>query len=138
MQFHAVRDGAGLVLRFKNLPEIIFWKNHGIFLLHSMQSRVAHVQEIRAQWQVRPMLFQNAEREQAGPLRLLNRSAKVFRGQLFPFRRQLGLATRGKDHEQEKGSSHTNSFHKPSRTMTRPMVVRMPRVRVTKSIQHHT
>ncbi len=80
------------MLGFKNLPEIIFRKNHGKFLLRRMQGCIANVQEIRSERQVRPMLFKNAEREQARPFRLLNRRAKILRRELFPFHRQLGLA----------------------------------------------
>jgi len=36
LKFHAVRDGARLVLGFKNLAEIIFGKNDGVLLLRGM------------------------------------------------------------------------------------------------------
>ena len=94
LQLHAVGHRAGLVLGLKNLAKIIFRENHGKFLLGCMQSGVANVQKIRSQRQMRPVLFQDSKRKQARPFRLLNRLAKIFRRQLFPFHGKLALAAR--------------------------------------------
>ena len=44
-----------------------------------MQSRVPDIEEIGSQGQVGTMLFQNAEGQQAGALRLLNGRAEISR-----------------------------------------------------------
>src|SRR6266576_2810865 len=114
LELHTVGHRTGLVLRFKNLSEIIFWKNDGEFLLGGMQRRKANVEEIGSQRKMRSMLLQNAEREQARSFRLLNRRAKVSGGELFPFHGKLRLAAGRSGSEQKKESGHANSFHKPS------------------------
>src|SRR5712691_512407 len=65
LEFHAVGNGSGLVLGFKNLPEVVLRKNDGVLLLDRLQGSVPHIEKIRAQRQMRPMLFQDAERQQA-------------------------------------------------------------------------
>ena len=49
LKFHAVRDGAWLVLGFKNLAKIIFRKNDSEICLHSRQRHVPDIQKIGSQ-----------------------------------------------------------------------------------------
>ena len=65
LEFHAVGDGSGFVLGFKNLPEVVLRKNDGVLLLGRLQGSLPHIEKIRAQRQMRPMFFQDAERQQA-------------------------------------------------------------------------
>ncbi len=56
---------------------------------------MAHVEEIRAQRQMRPMLFENAERQQTRAFGKLDGVAKLRGSQLFPFRGEFGLRVDG-------------------------------------------
>ena len=123
LQFHAVRYGARLVLRFKNLPEVIFGKNQGKFLLRRVQSRLANIQKIRSQRPMRPMLFQNAEKQQTCSFRLPNRGAEIFRRRRFSLRGKLRLATCRNQSKQKEESQGHSFFHKPSRTTTRAILL---------------
>src|SRR5882672_1506465 len=102
LKLHAVRDGARLVLGLKNLAKIIFRKNDGVLLLRGVQRRVAHVQEVGTQREMRAVLFQNAEWEQACSFGLLDRQAEVRCRQLFPLRGELGLRVERKYGEKRK------------------------------------
>ena len=59
--FAAVGDGAGFVLGFKNLAEIIFRKNDCVLLFGGVQRGVADVQQIGAERKMRAVFFENAE-----------------------------------------------------------------------------
>src|ERR1700746_1246378 len=63
-----VGDGAGFVLGFEDLPEIIFRENNGEFFFRGVQRGVANVDQIGAEGKMRAVLFQNAEGEDAGAL----------------------------------------------------------------------
>ena len=86
----AVGHGARLVLRFGNLAEIIFRKHDGVLLLGRVQRGVAHVEQIGAQRQMRPVLLQDAERQQARSLRTVDAFAKIGGGEFLPVDRKLG------------------------------------------------
>src|SRR6266852_4763972 len=102
LKFHAIRDGARLVLGLKDLAKIIFGKNDGVLLLRGVQRCVAHVQKVGTQRQMRPVLLQDSEWEQARSLRLLNRLAKVRGRQLFPPSGELGLSVDRRSYENKK------------------------------------
>ena len=100
MQLHAVGDSSRFVLGFKNLSEIILWKDDSELLLRRVQGGMAHVEKIRAQRQMWPMFFQDAEWKQARALGLLNGLAKIAGGQLFPFRGEFGLRMSGTSNDE--------------------------------------
>jgi hypothetical protein len=66
-------------------------EDNSVFLPHSLQRSVAHVQQIRSQRQMRSMFFQNAKGQQTRSLRLLHAKPKISRRQFLPFRRELAL-----------------------------------------------
>ena len=84
LKSRTVSHRAWFVLRLKNLPEIIFRKNDRVFLLRRIQRRVAHVQQIVAQRQMRSMFLQDAERQQTHTLTTRNGIAELSRAQLLP------------------------------------------------------
>jgi len=51
------------MFRFEDLPEIVFGKHDGIFLLRGIERDIAHIEQIVAQRQMRPVLFHDAEWE---------------------------------------------------------------------------
>src|SRR4029077_1045704 len=108
LQFHAIGDGSRFMLGFKNLSEVILWKDDSELLLRRLQGGVAHVEKIRTQRQMRPMFFQDAEGKQTRALGLLDGIAKIGGGQLFPFHRQFRLSVSGtnddESHEQRADS----------------------------------
>ncbi len=91
MQITTVGDGTRLVAGLGDLTEIILREDHGILLLRSVQRRVAHIEQISAKRHMRPMLLQNAERQQAGTLRTFDGLDEVWARQFFPMDRQFGL-----------------------------------------------
>jgi len=94
LQSPAVGDRARLMFRLENLPEIVFGKDDGVFLLGGIERCVSHVEQIVAQGQMQPMLLQNAEREQAGALRPGDGVVELGRGQFLPMDRELALLGR--------------------------------------------
>src|SRR5437762_14328492 len=87
----AVRHGSRLVFGLENLAEVVLRKYHRVLLIGRMQSRIAHIEQISAQGQVRAMFLQNAKGQQACALRLLNGAAEVRGSQFSPMARELGL-----------------------------------------------
>ena len=85
---------------FENLAEVILRKNDGELLLRRLQGRMAHIEEIRAQREMRAVFFKNAKRQQTSALGLLDGVAKVRCGQLFPLHRKLGLRMYGTSSDQ--------------------------------------
>src|SRR5882762_9373660 len=105
LQIHAVRYRSGFVLGFEDLAEIIFGKDHRVFLRRSLQRNVAHIQQIGAEREMRSVLFQNAERKKARALGLLDSRTKIRGSKLFPFGGELALRAQrscGKKREREK------------------------------------
>src|SRR6266567_5505361 len=84
----AVRHGSRLVFGLENLAEVVLRKYHRVLLIGRMQSRIAHIEQISAQGQVRAMFLQNAKGQQACALRLLNGAAEVRGSQFFPMARE--------------------------------------------------
>src|ERR1700676_4374795 len=95
LEFAGVSDGSGFVLGLKNLAKVVFRKDQGVVLLGGVQRGVTHIEQIGAQREMLAVLFQDAEREQAGALSLAYRGGKIGRGQFFPFHGELGLRARG-------------------------------------------
>ena len=91
LQIAAIGDGSGLMTRFENLSEIIFGKHYGILLPGGVQGCVTHVEQIGPQGQVWSMFFQDAERQNAGTLRLFDCFDEVCAGEFFPVSREFGL-----------------------------------------------
>src|SRR5207253_8323791 len=91
-QSPAVGHRAWLMFRFENLPKVVLGKDDGVFLLGGIEGGVAHVQQVVTQGQVRAVLLQNAEGEQAGTLRPGDAVAELGRRQLLPMHRQLVLS----------------------------------------------
>src|SRR5580692_8986842 len=67
-----VRNGARLVPRFQNLPEVVFRKHHRVLLLGRMKDLISDLQQIGPERQMGAMLFQNPERQKASPLGLFD------------------------------------------------------------------
>src|SRR4029077_5506847 len=95
LQFHAVGNGAGFVLGFENLSEVVLRKNDGVFLLGGFQGSMANIQKIGAERQMRTVLFENAERQETGAFGLLDSGAKAGSGEFFPLGGELGLRMDG-------------------------------------------
>src|SRR5580698_3739391 len=83
LQMSAVGNGSRLVFGLENLPEVILRKDHRIFLFRGMQGCITHLEQIRPQRQMCAMLLQDAERQKAGALRLLNGGAKLRRSEFL-------------------------------------------------------
>ena len=92
LEVAAVSDGTGFVLRFKNLTEIVFRKDDGVFLLDRMERGVADVEEIGAERKMRAVFFKNAEGKNANAFGLSDGVAEVGCGEFLPFWRKLGLS----------------------------------------------
>jgi len=90
------------VLGFENLTEIILGKNDGEFLLGCAQGRVPNVEKVRAEGQMRAMLFQDAEGQQAGAFGLLDGIAEVRGSQLFPLYREFRLCMHRASSDEKK------------------------------------
>src|SRR5215469_1155690 len=84
LQPSAVGNGPRLVLGFEDLSEVVFGIDNRVLLCSTMERHVADVDQISAERQLRTMLFDDAKREEAGALGLLNRFHKVSRGQFLP------------------------------------------------------
>src|SRR6266699_1790811 len=80
-----------LMLRFEVLSEVVLGKDDGVFLLGGVERGVSYVQQIVAQRQMRAMLLQDPEREQAGALRARDGVLELGRGQFFPMDRRFAL-----------------------------------------------
>ena len=91
LKMRAVCHGSGLVFGLENLAEVVLRKDHCVLLVGSVQRGIAHIKQISAQRQVRAMFLQNAERQQACALGLLNSATKVRGSQFFPMGREFGL-----------------------------------------------
>ncbi len=50
LRAQTVGNGARFLLRLKYLPEVVLRKHDGVFLLDCIDHRVAHIQQIGAQW----------------------------------------------------------------------------------------
>src|SRR5207245_2767279 len=96
LQSPAVGHRARFVLGFEDLPEVVLRKNDGVFLLGGIECDVAHVEQIVAQGQVRPMLLHDAEWEQTSTLGPGDPVLEIGRRQLLPMYRELIL--RGADY----------------------------------------
>ncbi len=69
---------------FEDLAKVILGKDHGVFLVGGVQGRIANIEKIGPQGEMRTMLFQNAEGQQARALRLLDRQAEIACSQFLP------------------------------------------------------
>src|SRR5258708_21976280 len=63
LQLGAVSDGSGLVLRFKDLAEVVLGENNRILLLDAVLDGITDIDEIVAKRQVRPMFFDYPEKQ---------------------------------------------------------------------------
>ena len=68
----AVGQGAGLLARFEDLPEVVFGEDDGVLLFHSVHHGEANVEQIGAERQMRSVLFDDAEGQNADALRLVD------------------------------------------------------------------
>ena len=84
LQVCAVSNGPRLLPRFEDLAEVVFRKHHRIFRGGGTQRGVAHVNEIRAQRQMRAVLFKNSERQQAKAFGLVDGLHEIRRRQFLP------------------------------------------------------
>src|SRR5439155_4423861 len=128
LQYPAVGNRAWLMFRFENLPEVVLGKDDRVFLLGGIEGGVAHVEQIVAQGQMRAVLLQNAEWEQARALRPGDAVAELGRRQLLPMHRQFVLRRRLRPHDRDTEGVDGNqkgSVHVSSRIAFEPSVVRL-------------
>ena len=85
----AVSQCAGFMPRFKDLTEIVVGKNDCVLLLRRMLSQIPDVDQVSAQRQLRPVLFDDPERQDTNALRLLESLHEITRCQFLPFHGQL-------------------------------------------------
>ena len=106
----AVGDGSRLVAGFEDLPEIVSREDHGVFLLGAALSDPAHVDEVRPERQLRAMLLNDAEGEDARAPGLLDGFDEISGGEFLPVNAQeLGMAGRGEHCGGGEGSdSHSD------------------------------
>ena len=86
LHVHAVGDGSRLLPRLRDLSKVVRGKDHRVLLLRAMFHRITNVDQVRAQRQMRAMLFNDPEGQHAHALRLVNGRDKVRPGQFFPLR----------------------------------------------------
>jgi hypothetical protein len=65
LQLGTIGDGARLVLGFGNLPRKVLGENDGVLFLRCVLRHIARVQQISPERQMGPVLFEDAERQQA-------------------------------------------------------------------------
>src|SRR4051794_39440951 len=80
LQMGAVSYRSRLVLRLKDLTEIVLRENHCIFLLCCEGRRIADIQQVCPEGPARSMLLNDAERENTNSLCLLNRGDEIGAG----------------------------------------------------------
>jgi hypothetical protein len=107
LQGAAVGHGAGLVLGFGDLAEIVFGENDGVFLLGGVQRGITDIEKVGAERKMWAVLFQDSEGEQARPLGAMNSFAKVGGGEFFPVDRKLGRNLRLTETGKGQKSGHT-------------------------------
>src|SRR5580692_2479860 len=86
-----VGNGARLMPRFQNLPEVVFGKHHRVLLFGRMKDLISDLQQISPERQMGAMLFQNPERQKASGLGLFDCRPELGSGQFFPIRGILAL-----------------------------------------------
>src|SRR5438477_355745 len=111
---HGVCHGSRLVLGLENLAKVVLGKDHGVLLIDSVQRGIAHIEQISSERQVRAMFLQNAKRQQACTLRLLDGAAEVRGSQFFPMGRELGLRP-----QRRAGWGQTYRWSTPITTLSR-------------------
>lgn len=92
MHVHAVGDCARLVFGFGNLAKVISRKDDGVFVGSGVLGGIANIDEVGAERQVRTVLFNDAERQHAYPLSLMDRGDEVGAGEFFPFGREFACS----------------------------------------------
>src|ERR1019366_3630182 len=117
----AVGNGPGLLLRFEDLSEIVFRKNHRILLHDSVHHCKPHVDEVGPERKMRSMLLDDSERKQADTLGLMDSLHEIGGSEFFPLGRELALGYRGNhkcdENENKAYSGQTVSWHGASRIM---------------------
>lgn len=108
-----VSDRAGFVPGFENLAEIVFGEDEREFLLRGLQGGVADVEEIGSEGQMRAVLFENAEGEEADTFGLGDGGAEAGGGEFFPADGKFGLGADGESGEGKNGKSEEtgDDFH---------------------------
>ena len=129
LQPPAVGHRARLLFRFGDLAEIVLRKYDRVFLLGGIEGDVPHVEQIVAQWEMRPMLLHDAEGQQARALRPGDAVLEFGRRQLLPMHRELGLCRRLRPHD--RGAEHVEGkqqwfVHVASRLKSHQGVARAP------------
>ena len=89
----AVGEGTGLMAGFEDLAEVVLGEDDGILLLYRVHHGEADVEQIGSERQMRPVLFDDAERQHANALRLMDSGNEIGSGQLLPMRGQTCLRT---------------------------------------------
>ena len=116
----AVGDGSGLLARLEDLAEVVLGKHDGVLLLDRVHHREAHVEQVGAQRQMGAMLFDDAERQHAHALRLMDCLDEVRAGQFFPFGGKAGLREADTRSRRRDGHSNRKSVLKIHRETSGP------------------
>ena len=77
LQAAAISHRSWLMLCLGNLTEVVFGKNDRVFLLGCVERRMAHIEEVSSERQVRAVFFEDPERKHARPLRALYTFAEI-------------------------------------------------------------
>src|SRR5262249_37140696 len=107
-----VGNGARLMFRFEDLPEIVLGEYHRVFLGRRSQAQVADVDQVSPQGQMGSMFFEDAERKQTGPLGALDGLNEVCSRELFPSSREPGLRPGAGCHHEQKEEERKQSPEK--------------------------
>ncbi len=106
LQAAAIGNRPRLVLRFEDLAKVIIGEHDGVFLLRGIERDVTHVEQIVPERQMRSVLFQDAEWQETGALRLGDAGLEVRRGQFLPMHRELRRRSGRGLRTQHRGAKH--------------------------------
>src|SRR3989442_567032 len=111
----AVGDGSGLLFGLEDLTEVILGKNDGVLLLDGVKGGIADVEQIGAEREMGPVLFEDTEGKQARALSLLHAFAKIRGGELFPMSWGVCLGPPREGRQQsEAGHKSSSAQHSTS------------------------
>src|SRR5947209_11296680 len=92
LQVERIGDGAGLVLGFEDLSEVVGREDNRVLLLRRLRDGGADIEEVGAEGKVRSVFLDNADGQDAGALCLCDGFDEIGCGQLFPSGGERSLA----------------------------------------------
>ncbi len=90
-QLHAaaVRHRPGFVLRLSNLTKVVFGEDDRVLPLGGMECGIAHVEQVGAEREMRPVFFENSERKKTYSGRAVDAFTEIGGGEFLPVDREL-------------------------------------------------